>query len=309
MDGLTNDEDEYGWELSDDAIVATVDNGVAGFVSEWKIRENVVWPVLRQRKLLASTREFIGARIKIPARSNVWFPIVGIDSPFGPTGSRPKPDSFPFDVPDPQVPGAVRITIAGQYPYVEPTRRPLGGGRFQEFAKVTADSVVEYVIELAPPILPGSVPQTFANGVAIDLDSSKVPSSWFVDNITNPTSPTPGTLTDDGYIDHLDILFTPRGEVAGPAAAAGVMNFVFTEIREIDEAYLDLQATGTWNLRYPTGHPLARMLGNDPTREQPPIERLVTLFTRTGQVITSQVNRGFIPGGPYELALTGQDAP
>ena len=281
-DGMVdNDEFEFGARNSDDAIVATVNNGTTpGFTTEWRIRENVVWPVLRRRKLLAHTGEFIGARIKIPARANVWFPIVDIDSPFGPMGTDPHPDSFPNDDPDPVVANAVRLTIAGEYPFVDPQQHNYGGGVTQERAKVNANTLIEYVLELAPPILPGTTPQALASGVAIDLDGSKIPPSW---------------IQGTGYIDQLDILFSPRGEVIGSAAAAGVMHFVLAHTEDIVEAQLTATRSPNTNAVIPN--------------PQKP-ERLVTLFTRTGQVTTSEVNRfGLYNNQPYDLALAGKDAP
>jgi hypothetical protein len=146
---------------------------------------------------------------------------------------------------------------------------------------------IEYVIELAPPILPGSTPQPLANGIAIDMDGSKFPGGWYSDN--GPT----GLSPEDRYITHMDILFSPRGEVIGSAAAAGVMHFVIADVEDIEFE----------GARLPNA-------GNVIPSPQKP-ERLVTLFARTGLVTTGQVNRPLNPSGPsvnpYEYGLAGKD--
>jgi prepilin-type N-terminal cleavage/methylation domain-containing protein len=286
-DGTTDEADEYGWGAnSDDTIVASVNSGTPGFTTTWRIRESAgVWLNLRRRKLLAHTGEYIGARIRIPAKSNTWFPIVDIDSPFGPTGSQAKPDRFPNDTPDPVVANAVRLTIAGQYPFAASPPHTISPGVTQDYAVVDADKVIEYVIELAPPILPGSNPQPLANGIAIDLDGSKLPTAW---------------TSGGNYIDHLDILFTPRGDVTGPAAAAGVLCFVVANVDAIENG--DRYAMA--DARYPA------LTTTDATGNGIKLnDRLVTLFTRTGLVTTSQVNHFDGTLSPYILGLTGKDAP
>lgn len=59
-----------------------------------------------------------------------------------------------------------------------------------------------YSVELAPAILPYQEPKTLSQRVAIDLDVSKIPGNW-ISSAGPPTT----------YIEHLDILFGPRGEV------------------------------------------------------------------------------------------------
>ena len=261
--------------------------GTPGFTPTWRIRENLWWPTLRRRRLLAHTGEFIGARIKIPAKMNTWFPIVGIESP------------YLGDAADPDVPTAVRLTIAGQFPLVEPTPRtyPPGGPPAtgpQFYAKVDANSEIEYVIELAPPVLPGSVPQPLANGIAIDLDGSRLPSAWSSGGV---------------YGTQLDVLFSPRGEVIGSAAAAGVMHFVIADVEDITNAYLETLDAAPDVLRYQSPDQRAPALLVDPAASGEPTDRLVTLFARTGQVTTSQVNHFDGTLSAYEFGLAGKDAP
>lgn len=283
-DGSLRNSEEYGWGAnSNDAIVAPTNSGTPGFVSTWRIREtNLVWLNLRRRKLLTHTGEYIGSRIQIPAKNGTWFPIVDIDSPLGTT----FPDRFPNDTADPQFPtSGVRLTIAGQYPLVATNSpRLLSPGVTQEYAQVDEDKVLEYVLELAPPILPGSTPQALPQGVAIDLDGSQVPSAW---------------KSGGNYIDHLDILFSPRGDVTGTAAAAGVLNFIVANVDAIvnGDRYMGTLPKPLRTIDATTGLGITL---ND---------RLVTLFTRTGLVTTTRVNHDDTTKSPYLYGLTGKDAP
>lgn len=140
---------------------------------------------------------------------------------------------------------------------------------------------VNFRIELAAPILAGSTPQPLANQMAIDLDGSKLPDRW-------RTSPMmTGTFTSP-----LDILFTPRGDVTGLAATAGVMHFLLADVGDVSLGGPRAQQTPI---------PVA-LLEKD--------ERLVSLFTRTGFATTSRVNRNFLAPytGYYDYALYGVEA-
>ncbi len=281
MNGEPDDASEYGWkdlpEAVRDDILASVDPlpaGTPGFTPEWTIRERTgKWRNLMRRGLLTHTGNYIGARIRIPAKSQTWFPIVDVASS----------SMFPDDV---------TITIAGQYPYS--SVRPYLDGTTGYHAKVNRDTVLEYVLELAPPILPGSTPQALPAGVAIDLEGSRLPPNWL-----NGTS-------------FMDILFTPRGDVTGSAAAAGVINLVIADVEAI--------SNGSRYPAPPTSPPTgwappppawAGVLQPDPNAGIVLNDRLVTLFTRTGLVTTSQVNHfDFGPTrSPYEFGLAGKDAP
>ncbi|MFV0443129.1 MAG: Tfp pilus assembly protein FimT/FimU [Planctomycetaceae bacterium] len=318
------DDAEYGWfnsdpsnrRYSDDGILATADSEdgtvTAGFTPLWRICDRSgTWKQLRQRKLLAHTGEYVGARIKIPAQLNSWFPIVAVNSRISLVGDSPLSASlYPSQFADTE---AVVITIAGQYPLSKTRPDPFVAGASQDYATITTTSkgvtTVDYEIELAPPILPGSVPQTFPNGIAIDLDGSKIPTSW---------------QSGGSYINHLDILFSPRGEVIGSAASAGIMHFVVADADRIVAASLEASAVPVpmRKLRYvdsPPSSPDKRapvLRIQDPSNPTPDAEiptvindRVVTLFARTGQVTTSQVNHFDSTKSAYEFGIAGKDKP
>ena len=69
-----------------------------------------------------------------------------------------------------------------------------------------------YSIELPWSMLPEE-PSILPEDVVIDLDGSRVPASW------RPVAAT------DLYREFVDVIFTPRGNVTGDAAAAGLLHF------------------------------------------------------------------------------------
>lgn len=200
-----------------------------------------------------------GVRIEVPADSGRWFRLKR-------RGSYISGNT-------------VTLGIAGHY---EPSA--YNGSNYD--VTPPASGEISYRLELAPPILPGAAPKPLANGIAIDLVACKLPNAWRDDSMTT------GDLTDDLFSTSMDILFSPRGDVVGNAAAAGVLNFVIADVGDI--------ANGN---RYPSADKRYPLLQS----EKP--DRLVTLFTRTGLVITSQLNHFDGTDNPYALALQGQDAP
>jgi prepilin-type N-terminal cleavage/methylation domain-containing protein len=265
--GTADDDGEYGWEGSDDAIKATVATSAGPFTPVWTITEYVRWPNLYDRGLLRPTSEFRGARIKIPAEKGNWFPITRVTRTTSPH--------------------AVTITLAGQYgdyPFVKRRDNHHNSSFEQEYYAAIGTgnpepvtNPIRYILELAPPILPGSSPKPLANGMGIDLDGSKLPAAW---------------QTGGNYIPRMDILFSPRGEVIGEAGAAGILHFIIADVEDI--------ANGTRYTAPDQRAPALRVEKKD---------RLVTLFTRTGLVLTSPVNHFDATASPYEYALLGKDAP
>lgn len=260
--GRIDDVRDLGWPGSDDLVQRTT---TGPYSPTWTIT-NPDWVNLWRRGLLKPNTEFSGARIKLPSNksSGKWYPITRVRAL----------DSSDADVTttNPNNAAKIRLTIAGHL----------------DLPNIGND--VRYALELAPSILPGSTPQPVANGVAIDLDGSNLPNSWRIDNISNPGMPTPMNANDDGYITSLDILFSPRGEVIGDAASAGVLHFLIADVEDIANA----------GLRF------AQIVPPAPEKA----ERLVSLFARTGLVLTGQVNRfGLYNGGAYDLILAGKDAP
>jgi len=81
----------------------------------------------------------------------------------------------------------------------------------------TLSSPAEYLLELTPAVLPNQEPRTLARGIVIDLQESRIPSSW--NNGTNP---------------RMDILFSPRGTVTGPLSGGGMIHLLLADIVDVE---------------------------------------------------------------------------
>ena len=111
----------------------------------------------------------------------------------------------------------------------------------------------DYRLTLTPRILPSVEPIQFANGVVIDMGFSRPPdASW-------------SWMTSNTY---RDIMFSPQGSVIGPPATAGVVHFLLNDQADITRGLTP------W----------------DPRNESD--KRIITLFTRTGNVTTNELFPG-----------------
>jgi prepilin-type N-terminal cleavage/methylation domain-containing protein len=120
-------------------------------------------------------------------------------------------------------------------------------------------------IELPPSVVANAEPVALPRNVVVDLTQSRGPAAW---------------LQGTQFTNQMDLLFSPRGVVVGPAAAIGVLHLYVT-----DQAAADL------GLNPGFGANLAAPLPVNATAETPiPDKTLVTVFTRTGSVIASPVN-------------------
>jgi len=186
-------------------------------------------------------------RIRIPADSRgEWYVIedFAFDPPSGANKGR-----------DSQV-----LLLSTEY------RQPVNGTRV----------ITQAQLDLPPVPLENEQPVQLPRGICIDLfrcsqwvPSStvpnprldfKIPTDW---RIPSPSSPS-------SFSTQLDILFSPRGSVIGPAAATGIIQLYLTE-------------------------EFAAEAGLDPSYESGdfpvPDSIVTTIFTRTGTVITSSVNK------------------
>ena len=150
---------------------------------------------------------------------------------------------------------------------------------------------VPYRMELAPDVLDGSKNVRLPAGVWIDLDATTFAGR-------------PGTAT--GSYAPFTVLFSPRGEVIGPASGLGKVDFYLTDqdtLQAMRTTGPDIPET-SWNEAV-TGlssgaHPVNATDAMDdysvwtgvPFVPSVPLteHRVVSLFTRTGFVQTSEVN-------------------
>ncbi len=145
-------------------------------------------------------------------------------------------------------------------------RNPVSTGILREQAE----------IELPPSVMQNAEPVQLPRGVVIDLDrcsanpvsapGGRLPAAWRV-------GPPVGTASFS-YTNRMDLMFSPRGGVTGLAAASGIIHFYLTDQAAADlilDASYGVNATGTLD---------------------PPIpdKFLVSVFTRTGNVVVSPVN-------------------
>ncbi|MBX3449133.1 MAG: prepilin-type N-terminal cleavage/methylation domain-containing protein [Planctomycetaceae bacterium] len=200
------------------------------------------WAALDDDGLLIRGR----TRIRIPADSRgEWYVIqdFAFDPPSGANKGR-----------DSQV-----LLLSTEY------RQPVNGTRV----------ITQAQLDLPPVPLENEQPVQLPRGICVDLNRCgkwiysatapsnrqfdfKIPADW---RIAVPPS---------SFSTQLDILFSPRGSVIGPAAATGIIQLYLTE-EFAAEAGLDPSYQG----------------GDWPV----PDSIVTTIFTRTGTVITSPVNK------------------
>ena len=135
-------------------------------------------------------------------------------------------------------------------PLVDPQPQDEPDPAFQNYPIVMRINEGDYRLELRPRVLPNAQAKQLPQGIVIDLAYCRVPSSTWK------------TATSDRY---RDVMFSPRGTVTGSAAAAGVIHFLLNEQADA-ESKLE-----PW---------LPANQGD---------KRVISLFTRTGNVTTSEL--------------------
>lgn len=232
-----------------------------------------------------------GMRIRIPAQTGNWYPISLGTNTTNPTLNVNSPP------PDEQL---MLLQI------------PFNGG-VQASQQVVG--TYTYEIELPTRLLPQD-PSILPDGAVIDLDGSQVPATW------RPTPSTGGV-----YSGYMDVLFSPRGNIIGDAAGAGLLHFYVCDAEDalfVKEQWvadgnsvsgLDSMASGGTPFipleelsgEFGLGSPTDPYLIKD--------RRVVSIFTQTGVISVSTVN-GFTPDpdhpgiafDPFYFAETGEVA-
>lgn len=133
-----------------------------------------------------------------------------------------------------------------------------------------------YILELPPRILPDVEPVLLPENVVIDIDASSVPGAWRPgDSTATHLAPCSGRM---------DVMFSPRGTVTGPEAAAGIIHFY---VGQRDDTFAAMTAPAPRppvNARGANTEPLVPVDGL--FRDNRPVgdRSLVSLFTATGKV-------------------------
>ena len=120
-------------------------------------------------------------------------------------------------------------------------------------------------------------PILLPEGVVIDLDGSAVPDNW---------RPPAGAAETVPYSNRMDLLFSPRGTVTGPEAAAGLLHFYLTTAADVDDSFVILGRAQV-NQGGSPGIPGDGQFSTD----RPIGDRaLVSVFTQTGKVSAFPLN-------------------
>ena len=123
----------------------------------------------------------------------------------------------------------------------------------------------EYRLQLQPAFMPGQQPVLLPAGVAIDLDQCRrTHGSNFAETLP------PSWYTNSAYLPALDVLFSPNGTVVGPEASKGVIHLLVNDVTDSGQ--------NLFSIDLPTV-----------TTKNQSDKRVVTLFTRTGYVTTSEL--------------------
>lgn len=170
-----------------------------------------------------------------------------------------------------------------------------------------------YRLELPASVLPNQEPVLLPKGCVIHLDrcstnpeqaasgspavgrGNKLPSGW-----RKPT--TTGDSSGFDYTSQMDVMFSPRGVVIGPAAQTGIIHFYIGDQKDADLDRLYWSTASS----FPTSS--APEYGSWADAMSPGYERgdklILTLFTRTGAVSTHPIH----PTDPFKFAETGEVA-
>lgn len=120
-----------------------------------------------------------------------------------------------------------------------------------------------YILELEPSVLPNQEPIELPRNIVIDLMLTSNSSPTYPLNQTRRIPPALLVRPD-----RIDILFSPRGTVTGPASAAGIIHFLIRDIEDVTK------------------------FSEDPISSER--EQLVlTIFTQTGNVTSNPVGPNY----------------
>lgn len=263
------------------------------------------WPNLFKQGLLKD-----GVRIKIPNNdTGDWYTV---DTSLLASGGGPGGD-----------PVLLLTTAYGKTPTLT-TNTANFQPAFQQ-----SDGQTTYLMELPPGVMPNQEPVLLPKGAVIHLDrcsspgtggsgvggvemsavgdptdsstwtrADKLPSAW-------KKASTTGDPSGFDYSVMLDVMFSPRGTVIGPAAQNGYIHFYVADVKDAD---LDRQYWKT--ATYPTSSapeygfwttPAAAALSPNHERGD---KTIVTVFTRTGAVSVHPVH----PIDTFKFAETGEVA-
>ncbi len=213
------------WDFDDNGVT---DAGPADIIGDGSANEDPTqvrvvagadpgWWELKRRGLL-----FDGLRIRIPA---------------GTTGTWYSINTRLIDITVAKTPVQKLIL---EIPYSDP-----GDTQVERAVAYDSSGPVDYELELAPRILPMD-PVKLPADTIIDLDASQLPPSW------RPSGSTGGASSGNlQYTQFMDIVFSPRGNVIGNAAAGGVIHFYICDSNDsitLKESFVASRPNATGNV-------------------------------------------------------------
>ena len=193
--------------------------------------------------------------------------------PKGPTGNWYPIDTSLIDITVP--PSADQILLL-QIPFAD-------GGNTGQFV---AHNDLTYEIELPAKLL-AQDPSILPDSVVIDLDGSKIPDGWRPQAVQNGLQ----------YSGYMDVIFSPRGNILGDAAGAGVIHLYVSDAE--DSLYLKERFESLFSTRpaYTSDSPFVPMdeipvtlwAGTENTYKTKD-RRIISVFTQTGAISIHPVN-------------------
>lgn len=294
------------------SFIQQSDNWTSGYIELWKTApsstevtqvrgfDNLTnspypltnWQDLYNRGLLVD-----GARIKIPnTPSGTWYTIKNTVS-LQTTASAPGSGG-----PNPPI-----LYLTSPYQTAATNLDPASNLAFLDGGPHT------YALELPPTLLPNTDAVLLPKGTVIHLDRSttyanleqanatsqpnrgdKLPSAWriYSASATDPTG--------FDYSRQMDVMFSARGTVIGPAAQRGIIHLYLGEQKDADRDRLVYWASPA---TYPTqSAPEYGTLADKYARGD---KVVVSIFTRTGAISTHPIASGT---DPFVYAETGEVA-
>ena len=178
----------------------------------------------------------------------------------------------------------------------------------------------EYTIYRRPVISPGTKEVTLPADVVIDMTSWNAPAAVNTKGGASPSLPERSRLPVDPFTLNVDIMINPNGSVASggiissstlafsPISSLPFYHFWLTERQDVyPTLFGSYGVTGRLlaNTSYPTPTYMMPMPEGTPNYAGSVFlkgeRRLVTLFTRTGQIVTNEISRD-----PFVLPLSGK---
>jgi hypothetical protein len=169
--------------------------------------------------LLSSNGQIVSGvtRIKLPGdQDGVWYTVSFIDA--DPNQSNPPVAAAPYE-----------LSVANQVLILTIPYRDPGTSATNQVIAFQGGGPSTYLLELAPSELPNAERVELPRGIVIDLDDEDDPNS--------PHSNLPFAWHELPTGEHplrLDLMFSPRGTVIGPAASTGLIHFVLRRAEDAD---------------------------------------------------------------------------